>query len=74
MGYNKIKEWKRCKRRMIIKDGPVGFVDVGLHPTPVLRIVKRPVGMINAKGNGIERSVQNGIRKYSTMYWLSCTP
>jgi len=48
---------------MITKDGPVGFVGVGLHPTPGLRIVKRPVGMLNAKGSGIERSVQNGIGK-----------
>ena len=48
---------------MITKDVLAGFVDVGLHPTPGLRIVKRPVGMLNAKGNGIERSVQSGIRK-----------
>jgi hypothetical protein len=48
---------------MITKGGPVGFVGVGLHPTPGLRVVKRLVGLPNAKGNGIERSVQNGIRK-----------
>ncbi|UCF85849.1 MAG: hypothetical protein JSV50_09515 [Desulfobacteraceae bacterium] len=48
---------------MIVKDVLAGFVDVGLHPTPGLRIVKRPVGMLHAKGNGIERNVRNGTRK-----------
>jgi hypothetical protein len=48
---------------MIAKEVLAGFVDDGLHPTPGLRIVKRPVGQMNAEGNRLERNVQNGIRK-----------
>ena len=46
---------------MITKSVLAGSVAVGLRPIPGLRIVKRPAGMPNAKGNGIERNVKNGI-------------
>jgi hypothetical protein len=45
----------------------VGFVVVGLHPTPESRIVKRPAGILNAKRNGIGRNVKNGINKTPTI-------
>jgi hypothetical protein len=48
---------------MIAKDVLAGFVVAGLRPIPGLRIGKRPAGMLNAKGNGIERNVNNGTRK-----------
>jgi len=47
---------------MITKDGPVGFVGVGLHLTPDLRVVKRPVEIWNVKKNGTENNATHGIK------------